>query len=486
MSPSSFAFAALIMWPIAAFGFYRARHVNQATLWTIIGAQLLLPVGAAIKIPGVPQFDKVSIPNICALIGCMFVARHPIRFFDNIGLVEVLLVMALIGPFITAELNQDPIVIGPLLLPAESHYDALSATVAEFIELLPFFIGRQVLRSSADNEEILRFFTVAGLVYSVPILFEVRMSPQLHAWFYGYFPMGGQGFGQQVRNGGFRAVVFLGHGLLVAFFIAMSTIASAALWQTRTKVVRFSPPLGVSAYLTVILILCKGVAAMLYAAVAVFLIRFTNARWQLRIATTLVFLALFYPTLRAMDVFPTKVLVDIATMGDTERADSLKFRFDSEDLLLARASQRFAFGWGRWGRARLYSEDSGRDETIADGLWIITMGQFGFFGFLAQFCLLAVPVVRATLARKFAQSTRDVVFIAATALMLSINVIDLLPNSGLTPWTWLLAGGLLGRAEALRASANQWRLGARLKSGPIGSKGRMAHPRSIRDPNRRA
>jgi hypothetical protein len=38
------------------------------------------------------------------------------------------------------------------------------------------------------------------------------------------------------------------------------------------------------------------------------------------------------------------------------------------------------------------------------------------------------------------------------ALMLGVNMIDMLPNATLIPFTWLLAGALLGYAEALAAN----------------------------------
>src|SRR5205807_10200386 len=82
-------------------------------------------------------------------------------------------------------------------------------------------------------------------------------------------------------------------------------------------------------------------------------------------------------------------------------------------------------------------------------------GQFGLFGFLAEFGLLALPVFRAASALRFAESMPERVFLAALSLILAVNVVDLLPNSGLNPWTWLLAGALLGRAEELRALARQ-------------------------------
>ena len=37
--------------------------------------------------------------------------------------------------------------------------------------------------------------------------------------------------------------------------------------------------------------------------------------------------------------------------------------------------------------------------------------------------------------------------------MLGINMIDMLPNATLMPFTWLIAGALLGYAEALGRSA---------------------------------
>ena len=39
---------------------------------------------------------------------------------------------------------------------------------------------------------------------------------------------------------------------------------------------------------------------------------------------------------------------------------------------------------------------------------------------------------------------------AALALMLAANLLDLLPNATLEPLTWLMAGALLGQAEILR------------------------------------
>ena len=163
MTPNLFATAALLMWPLVALALYSTRPIGQATLWTILGAYLLLPVGTSIKFEMVPQLDKSSIPNLAALLGCVLVARRSLRLGNGFGLAEVLILALLVGPFITSELNGDAVSVGGRILPGVGHYDALSAVVAQFLFLIPFFLGRQFLRGSADNAEILRVLIVAGL-----------------------------------------------------------------------------------------------------------------------------------------------------------------------------------------------------------------------------------------------------------------------------------------------------------------------------------
>jgi hypothetical protein len=453
VTPNWFATIALLSWPLVALWLFRTRPVNQAILWTILGGLLLLPVKAFIKLaPGIPQLDKVSIPNLATLVGLVFAAGRPLRIWKRIGLVEVLLLGFVIGPLITSGLNGDPISVGGgITLPSVDYYDGVSAAVSQLIFLLPFFLGRQFLRSAADTFEILRVLVIAGLLYSVPLLIEIRLSPQLHYWFYGYQP---SQFIQGMRFGGYRPMAFMGHGLLAAFFVMTTAVAAAALWRTQTRVVRFAPA-GVTAYLSAILILCKTLGALVYGAALVPVARWTKPRIQVRMASALVMIVLLYPALRIADLVPVQSLINVATSISEDRARSLQFRFDNEQRLLDRASQRLAFGWGRWGRSRVYDEKSGKDESVTDGRWIISMGQFGIFGFLAEFGLLALPVFRAAAALRFAESMREGVMLAALSLIVAIDMIDLLPNSSLSPFSWLLAGALLGRAELLRATATQ-------------------------------
>jgi hypothetical protein len=456
MTPNWFAVCALIGWPLVAIALYVTRPVVQATLWTLLGAQLLLPVGTFFKFEMIPQFDKASIPSLCALVCCMFVTGKAVKPLRKFGPVEILIVMSLVGPVITSLLNTDAIVVGGTVLPGVGLYDGLSAGLGQFIILIPFFIGRQFLRKPGDVQSVFSTLVIGGVGYSVLLLFEIRMSPQLHFWVYGYYSTD---FIQEMREGGsFRPMAFMGHGLVAGFFAMTAVVASTVIWRARTPVFRAVLPGLITGYLAVVLVLCKSGAALVYGAVLAPLVRWAKPRVQLKFAVVLIAIALTYPIARVAEIFPTDTIFNIAMSINDQRASSLKYRFDQEETLLEHASQRFLFGWGRYGRNRVYVEDwrgIGVDASVTDGRWIITLGQFGVFGFLAEFGLLAFGVVRAVSAVRFAETFRDTVFLAGLALIVAINIIELLPNSTLLPWTWLLAGTLIGRSEAILLAARK-------------------------------
>jgi len=459
--------AVLLAWPIVAIYLFATLPVRQAVLWTILAGYLVLPVNSAIKITAIPALDKTSIPNLAAFVGCMIVLRRPIRVFRGFGLPEFLILSSLISLVLTSETNGDDIFNG-IVVQGVGLYDAGSSILLQIIALLPFFLGRELFCNENDTEEILRVLVIAGLAYSLLVLFEIRMSPVLHLWLYGYFPA--PNMGNEVRTGlfgGFRPFVFVGTGLLLSFFVMTTAVAAAAFWRTGTPVMRAIrvPASAVTAYLSVLLALCKSLGALAYGVVLVPMVGFVSPKLQVKFAVVMVCVALLYPVLRSADAVPTNSVLNFAGSISTDRRDSLQTRFDIENQLLARAHQRFLFGWGRWGRSFFFDKD-GRLTTHPDGLWVIIIGEFGLIGFLTEFGLLALPVFRMASALSFASSQKEKVFIAALVLILAVNIFDLIPNSPLRPWTWLIAGALLGRAEMLRASARQLKKAALTSLSP--------------------
>lgn len=437
---NGFAYVVLAIWPLIAFYLYRVKSIQIASVWTILGGFMFLAVKTEIDLPMIPPLGKDTIPVISALLGIYFIKKKRVSFFNGLGKIKYLILLFLSVPFVTAGLNGDAVVVGGRFISGLTYYDGLSSVINNSLLIVPFFIGRSFFRTYDDQVMIFKLLVVAGLFYSLPMLYEVRMSPQLHTNFFGYFP---HSFLQQYRSGGFRPVVFMGHGLLVSFFATVALISAVALWENKVRIRNFSPSI-VSYYLLMVLIFCKSLASLVYGLFAFLLIKKISSNLQLKAAVILVIIAMLYPTMSIMKIFPHKEILGIAESIDVTRAQSLQYRFDNEALLMEHAKTKFFFGWGGWGRNRF-------DNLSTDGRWIITFGQFGIFGFIAEFGLLAVTVLRAYTAFKSLKSEPEKKLFSAHALLVGIIMVDQLPNASLSPWLWLITGVLLGRSEEILA-----------------------------------
>jgi len=128
-------------------------------------------------------------------------------------------------------------------------------------------------------------------------------------------------------------------------------------------------------------------------------------------------------------------------------------------------------GWGAWGRNRVYDRYTGRDISLTDGRWIIQYGTFGWLGYLSLFGLLTLAAFRA--ARSLSdQITPANIAVGGLSLLLATNMIDLLPNSSLSPITFLIAGSMLSATRVRRAA------------GPGLVRGRAELPRSAESEQR--
>ena len=438
---NSLAFAVLAAWPLVTFGLFAALPLRAALIWSLLGGFLLLPQQVGVDLPGVPPLDRTSIPILSViLVLALRGDRGEPGIVPRSVAARVLILMVVAGAFATVLRNPDPLVYGPKRLPGLTLYDAASITIQSLFVLLPVFVGRRYLSRAEDHSTLIWAIFLAGLAYSLPVLFEVRMSPQLHNWIYGFFP---HSWIQHKRDGGFRALVFMPHALWLSLFMAIVATAAAALVRLA-PVERQGMRLLQLGFLLVVVILCKSVSGWALAFLAVAVVLALKPRMQLRVAALLVALTLSYPMLRSLDLFPTGPLLASAEIVSPERYRSLEFRFDNEDKLLDKAAERPLFGWGTWGRNRVYDE-RGVDETITDGTWIILFGSYGWTGFLGQFGLLALPVF--LLWRRAGADVPQAT--AALAMALAINMVNLLPNSTLMPLTWLISGALLGYAERL-------------------------------------
>ena len=443
--PNALSYLMLLAWPVIAVVLYRRLPLERAVIWSILGAYLILPPLVNFDFPLVPPFNKVSIPNLVAYGCCVLMLGLRVPFLPESTVGKILILLFLFSPVATVLTNSDPIWFKVGGLPGLRAHDSFSAVISQAIDILPFILARQLLATESAQREIVWALMLAGLAYSLPMLVEIRLSPQMNVWVYGFFQ---HDFIQMMRDGGYRPIVFLPHALWVAFFTLMALMSAVALWRHAEPAKR-TMHMFAAGYLGILLVLCKSMASLLYAVVLVPLVRFASVRSQLRIAAVLAVVALFFPLLRGADLVPVKAMLTEAEAFSEDRAASLAFRFNNEDRLLERARERPMFGWGAWGRNRVYDPLTGKDLSVIDGRWIITIGTLGWFGYIAEFGLLAWPIL--LLARRTRRLGADETppYVGTLALILAANMVDMLPNATLIPFTFLLAGAALGYAESL-------------------------------------
>ncbi|MFK5970528.1 MAG: hypothetical protein QM487_10465 [Candidatus Marithrix sp.] len=431
--PNIFSYIALIGWPLISLIFYKRMSAVMATFWTIIGGFLILPVKHAIDFPLIPPLDKESIPVIAALFGCLFIKKIRIKLLPKEGIERWLVITLLIIPFITMLNNQEVI----NSIPGLTFHDAISSAISQYLFLLPLILGVQLIKTNDDLLTIYKIIAVSALLYSLLILLEIRISPQLHTWIYGYFPH--TSFGQQVRFGGFRAVVFLGHGLIVSMYIAIALGAITILMKQKIKI--FGLPSGlIILYFLILLLLNKTVGGFILGALLFFVVAWMSDNMASRTSLLIIFLVLMYPLLLLFELFPHQFLTQLATDFDPGRGQSLAFRFYNENLLLEHAQKKLFFGWGPWGRNRL-------EGLVTDGHWIIIVGVFGLFGFLSLYGLAVASVWKAVKANSLLKNKSEQQLLIGHSIMVSVIMIDQLPNASLSAWMMFFIGALLGRVN---------------------------------------
>ena len=463
-SPNIIAYLVLALWPFVAWQLWRRLDPGRALIWTILGGYLLLPPLTAFNFPVIPDLDKVSVPNLMALACALWLAKDRISFVPHSPIGKALIVAYVLSPFGTVLTNTDPLIFREAMINGMRIYDSLASIAYQLIALLPFFLARRYLGTPEGMRAVLAALAAAGLGYSLPMLVEVVMSPQMNVWIYGFFE---HDFWQTVRYGGYRPVVFLPHGLWVAFFAFMALAAAVTLFRHVAPEAR-PKALVVMVYLAAMLVLCRSAGPLVYALGVVPLILLVPVRLQLLIAAGLAVVVITYPVLRGAHLVPIDQILAFADTLSPERAYSLRFRIENEEILLARAQERPWFGWGGYGRAFTHDPITGRQLNIADGAWVILMGTYGWVGYVAEFGLFALPLLllgREALMQPKAELSP---WVGAVALILGANMTDLLPNATQIPFTWLMAGALLGEAErlaVLRRSAETARREARNRPG---------------------
>jgi hypothetical protein len=440
MHANVLATIALATFPLVIFGLFAAYSPQVATVLSLLLGEMFLP--PYYMLPISPSWlGKWTIPpfaiGLAVLIFCPKYLRksRPFRGGESIFLI------GLVGSFFTWRTNMDLLHYGPETIQAQELKDFLGEIVRFIADpWIAFFFGRILFKTSRDLRTLSRIMFLGMLFYTLPILFEIRLSPQLNPMIYGY---NAGGFEQMVRWGGFRPLVFFPSGLHLTSFFLAGIIVTVALARQKARV-GVLPLRPLSLYLVIVLILCKSTGAILYAALLLPVVYFGSWRTLLWIARILTFVFLVYPFLRMYDLIPTKAIGDFFTGFSADRAQSLTFRFEMENTLMDLTRQRPWWGWGGWGRSFVYDPVTGKSLTVVDGTVIITLSQHGIVGFISYFFPYIFTVFRACRLIKKVRSRSDKLMLAALAANCAVILFDLIINSSFFPIFMLMFGALYG------------------------------------------
>ena len=423
------AYLVFLGWPLVTLVLFRRLPTAMAVSVSVVAGYLLLPGQPTFNFPGLPSLGKTQMLGLSLFVVALASGeRHrPVLsgFLPRHGLLLTCAVVLLLVPVGTVLTNGDPVARLTDVQGGLSPYDIVSVTASLLSTILPFLVARRYLADPASHKVVLAVIGAAAVLYSLPALWEVRMSPQLNRQFYGFFPHNWQ---QHIRDGGFRPLVFLNHGLSLGTFLALGVLAMAASLRIRFADRRERTRMIVLLlFVFGTLALSKNFGATLLAALGAGVILLTNARRWLLVAALVCGTVISYPLLRSAGLVPTDQLVStLSGIAGPDRIASLEFRLRNEDILLDRANEKPLFGWGRWGRSQVYED--GRRVTTTDGTWIIIYGETGLFGYLALFGIFGLSPILLALRRR-----RDIEpATAALSLILAVHLCDLLPNSGMT------------------------------------------------------
>lgn len=455
--PNALAYLMLLVWPAICLAMFMKLRLERAIVWSILGGYLLLPPLAEFDLPLVPAMDKFSIPSVAAFVICVALLRRRVALVPRSPVVTGLMLVFLFSVVPTVLTNPEPIVFrvlqnsDPIVfltnqLPGLTPRDIFSVLVGQVIVLLPFLMARQYLSTEAGMRELLLGLALGGAAYTLPALLEIRLSPQLNTWIYGFFQ---HSFEQMMRDGGFRPIVFLPHALWLAFFLLTACMAVAALARVAEPGLRMRW-FALLVYMLAVLYMCKSLASQAYAVAMIPSVLLLSPKWQIRLACLFAALAIAWPILRNVGMVPLDAILAQAEAINPDRAQSLGYRFHNEELLLDRADEKVLFGWGGWGRNLVRFPETGHILSVPDGRWIIVFGTFGWVGYIAEMGLLAAPLWLALIQLRGMKNDAVSPYLAPIALILAITMVDMLLNATLVPLTWLCAGAVLGFVERLR------------------------------------
>ena len=459
-----FAFIALFGWIPFVVALCALLPARLAATMAVIGSWLLLPP-YAMSIAGIPDFSKNLAASFGLLLGTLIFQTDRLLRFRPRSYDLPMLLFCFSG-------------VPSSLINGLGLYDGMSDSLMQILTWgLPYFFGRLYFSGPDGLGYFCAGMIGGGLGYVLPCLFEMRMSPQLLGRVYGFSTWQGE------RLGGYRPNVFFYTGLELGLWMTAASLAAWWLWRCGT-VKRIGPiPFG-TMLMSILLgttVLCRSTGAMALLAFGMAIL-WISSRFQTRIMLgALLLVGIGYVSVRSTNLWSGREAVSIAELiVNADRAESLEFRFRCENQLAAKALEQPIFGWGGWGRSRVFLDIEQTKIVPMDGLWILILGSKGYFGLTLFYLALLLPAIQFfwRIPVRFWSHPR-VASCSLVAVMLGLYMIDCLLNAFPNIIYMTLAGGLMGvdLRRVLAVTSDRYAAAAG-RRGVVGSPA-IASPRGI-------
>lgn len=446
-APSTLASLIMLAWVPFILYLFSRFNPRQALVVCFITSWLFLPE-VSMPLPGLPDYSKISATSYGILLATVIFDFNRLTTF-RIGWLDIpFLIWCIVCPVMTSLSN------------GLGLYDGFSGALGTCVTwLLPYFLGRIYLNNLTGLRQLALGIFVGGLAYVPLCLYEIRMSPQLHARLYGAHAH--YDFLQGIRYGGYRPSVFMQHGLAVGAWMMAATLVGIWLW--KTDVLKKVKKLDLKWLLLILLItfvMSKSTGAyglMVIGLGLIFLSVTMRTALPFFLAIAAIFLYL-YLNAGTENYFTDQLIQSLSGIFPEERIASLEFRFNNEELMVDHAHSRMMWGWGGWDRARVINPETGK-LTIQDSLWIIAFSEHGAVGLISLFSALLLPIA-AFCTRYPARlwTRKDIAPAVSVATILLLYVADCLLNAMINPIYILACGAIAGVAMKVPERARSRRL----------------------------
>jgi hypothetical protein len=426
---------ALIGWIPFVVALAAFLPLRRVVIVAVLAGWLFLPV-ASFDTPGWPNFNKpMAVVFAAWLAVVLFDARRLLALRPQ--WIDLPVTLVCVSPVVSTWWN------------AGGAWEAASVFLWHFVQWgAPYLLGRVYLADWAGLRELALAQVAAALLYMPLCLYEMWAGPRLHQMLYGFYP---HELHMANRFGGWRPSVFMHMGLMLALWMTAASVIGFWMWrQGQLRGGRLAGWAVLALLLTTIASRSVNAWILLPAGIAILLLT-TYTRSRVLVACLLAAVPAFV-AVRASGVWQGESTRRVIGPVNPEKAQSLAYRFEHENLIVANASRSPFLGLGRGATA--FTSPAGQ-FVEADSLWVIVYGQFGLVGLAGVLATILTPILLFLRAVPPAQwRAPDLAPAAVWAVVLILLAIDNLVNDMGSP-VFLLAAGGLGAASATLLRQNR-------------------------------